>query len=273
MILSSKYIGAICKSLIIKVFMFCIWQLLDIKFDGKVWDGLQVSQSAITGEYCEKDNTAKLFHQSSNSYSNLAYFFVGIFILIISSASFGRKNPIVKNRLENFPALSYLMGICFIYLCFGSAFFHASLTWISQRVDMNGTFGLSICLLFMGIYHVFHKIDYSKTAKNLIIITILVCIGAFYFIHLYISSSILLPVLILGNFAFMIIHFFQFKSNKFWILPLAGFLIMLLAIKIRSMDVHKINCDPNSWLQGHAIWHILTAISSFSSYAFYRFSK
>lgn len=34
----------------------------------------------------------------------------------------------------------------------------------------------------------------------------------------------------------------------------------------------KVGCDPYSLLQGHALWHVLTGLSSFCSYAFFRFT-
>lgn len=261
------------KSFIFTIGMIVIWMGLNALLDGHIWDGMIISKSALTVEYCEFNHVEKLFHQSMNTYSNLAYFFFGVLIIQIARYDSKNKAEITQNRLEKFPLLSALMGVCFIYLSFGSAFFHASLTYLGQRVDMNGTYSISIALLGIGFYHVFHKIDFSERAKKLWIGVLLVIIIAFLPISLMISSSKLLPAMILLLMILIAIHYFQFKKEKSLILAILGFVLMFVAIKIRTLDVQKIDCDPYSWYQGHAVWHLLTALSSFSSYAFFRFSK
>jgi hypothetical protein len=57
------------------------------------------------------------------------------------------------------------------------------------------------------------------------------------------------------------------------ILGFMGFVLLIFAIKIRTLDVQKIDCDPFSIWQGHALWHLLTASSSFLTYSFFRFIK
>lgn len=261
------------KSFIFTIGMLVIWMGLNAVLTGNIWDGMSISKSALTVEYCEYNNVEKLFHQSMNTYSNLAYFFFGVLIVQIAWEDFKNKAKITQNRLKKFPLLSVLMGVCFIYLSFGSAFFHASLTYLGQRVDMNGTYSISIALLGIGFYHILHKIDFSKTAKKLWLGVLVAIIIAFLPISLMISSSKLLPAMILLLMILIAIHYFQFRKEKSLILAVLGFVLMFVAVKIRTLDVQKVDCDPYSWYQGHAVWHLLTALSSFCSYAFFRFSK
>ena len=260
------------KSLAYTFAMLLIWILLNSVLTGSVWEGMEISKSALTVEYCEFNDTGKFFHQSINTYSNLVYFFFGIFICLIAKQDSENQYLTSKNRLANFPELSFLIGIFFIYLSFGSAFFHASLTWVGQRVDMNGTYSLSISLLLIALYQVFHKIKWTNQAKKRLIIFVFIFIIAFYKIALLISSSILLPVFILSAWILMTVNFFQFPKERSLILALISIISIVIALKIRMMDVQKINCDPYSWYQGHSLWHFLTGFSSFCSYAFFRFS-
>lgn len=260
-------------ALIFTLGMIAIWACLNTWLSGNIWYGMTVSKSALTVEYCEFNHTEKFFHQSMNTYSNLAYFFFGILVLQIAQYDFKNKENTTQNRLEKFPLLSALMGCCFIYLSFGSAFFHASLTYLGQRVDMNGTYSISISLLGIGCYHLLHRIDFSATAKKLWIGGLLVIIVAFLPISLMISSSKLLPAMILLLLISITIHYIQFRKQKSFILAILGFVLMFIAVKIRTLDVQKVDCDPYSWYQGHAVWHLLTALSSFCSYVFFRFSK
>jgi hypothetical protein len=245
---------------------------LNSNLNGSVWQGMTISKSALTVEYCELNQVDKFFHQTMNTYSNIFYFFFGILILQIAFEDYKNRGLQTLNRLQQFPLLSALVGFCFIYLCFGSAFFHASLTWVGQRVDMNGTYGLTLSLLSIGVYHVFHKINLTNRQKNFWIMGLLVLILAFLEIALMVSSSTLIPVLILLSTAFTVIHYFQFRKERFISLGVLSFVLIIIAIKIRTLDVQKVGCDPHSLYQGHAVWHLLTAMSSFCSYAFFRFT-
>jgi hypothetical protein len=252
--------------------MIGIWFCLNTVLDGSIWNGMTPSKSALTVEYCEFNNTEKLFHQSMNTYSNLAYFFFGILIVLLAFEDYKNKGMQGLNRMAQFPLLSAFMGVCFIYLSFGSAFFHASLTWVGQRVDMNGTYGLSVALLGIGLYQVLQKINFTEKIKRYWIGALGVLLLAFLKIHLMVSSSILLPILILTNLALSITNYIQFRKERSLIFPILSLVLLVIAVKIRTLDVQKVDCDPYSWYQGHAVWHLLTAMSSFCSYAFYRFT-
>ncbi|RFS17364.1 ceramidase domain-containing protein [Emticicia sp. C21] len=261
------------KSVCFTAGMLLIWIGLNSFLSANIWDGMTISKSALTVEYCEFNNLTQFFHQRINTYSNLSYFFFGILLIQIAREDYKNQNKKLLNRMEQFPLLSALTGLCFIYLSFGSAFFHASLTYIGQRVDMNGTYGVSITLLSIGIYQIFHKIHLSDTAKYIWIGSLVVFIIAFFKIALLISSSILLPAMILSLTIMNVINYFQFRKERSILLAILSFVLIIVAIKIRTLDVQKIDCNPYSWYQGHALWHFLTALSSFCSYAFFRFNK
>ncbi|GHB67531.1 ceramidase domain-containing protein [Persicitalea jodogahamensis] len=253
--------------------LLLVYFLLDTFLDGSVWDGMVLSKSALTGEYCEYNEVQRFFHQHINTYSNLAYFFVGTFICALAWQDNMNQSDTTLNWLQKFPMLSFLMGGSFIYLSLGSSFFHASLTWAGQHVDMNGTYSISISLLFIAVYHVFHEISWSATVKKATIVAALLVIVSFYEIHLLVSSGILLPVMILLIWIFTAINYFQFRKERSIILAFLGLALIVIALQIRILDVQKVDCDPHSVFQGHAFWHVLTALSSFCSYAFFRFTS
>ena len=253
--------------------MIAVWMCLNTFLSGSIWEGMTVSRSAINVEYCEFNNVEKLFHQSMNTYSNLAYFFFGVLILLMVSEDGKNQGLSTLNRLQQFPLLSAFMGFCFIYLSFGSAFFHASLTLVGQRMDMNGTYSISIALLAISLYHVFYKINFTDLQKKIYIIASVVLLLTFFKLHLMFGSKTLLPVLILGNLILTLVNYIQFRKERFLLFPILSLALLLVAVNIRTLDVQKVGCDPYSWYQGHSLWHLLTAMSSFCSYAFFRFTK
>ena len=243
---------------------------LDFVLDSSVWTGMKVSQSAITVEYCEFNRPERLFHQPINTYSNLIYFFYGLLVFQLALKDlklFGGKGD---NSVRNSPYLSILLAANFIYLSFGSAFFHSSLTWIGQRIDMNATYGLTLSLICIGLVQVFVKNKLSKQMQVGLIVGMVLLIAGFLPLALQISSSILLPSLFLILLVLGIINFFQYPSQRSPMLGLFSFVLLAVAIQIRSMDVAKINCDPMSIWQGHALWHFLTASSSLCMYLYFR---
>jgi hypothetical protein len=259
------------RSTVITVSMLLFWLGLNQILNGSIWSDMTLSKSALTGEYCEFNNPDRFFHQSMNTYSNLVYFFLGILICQIAWEDCKSRN--FQNRLANFPALSALMGVCFIYLSFGSAFFHASLTWVSQRVDMNCTYSITLTLASIGLYNVLHKINFSEQAKKVWIIIMVTIILTFYQVHLLISSGILVPILIFLMLITIGVNYFQFPRQRYLFLGILSLVLIIIAVKIRTMDVQKINCNPHSLYQGHSVWHLLAGLSSFCNYAFFRFWK
>ena len=250
-----------------------IFLTLDFLLDSSVWTGMKVSQSAITVEYCEFNHPERLFHQPINTYSNLIYFFYGlvIFQLALKDLKFiGVKRV---NSVRNAPFLSILLAANFIYLSFGSAFFHSSLTWIGQRVDMNATYGLTLSLICIGMVQVIAKKELSKQIQIATVLGMLLLIAAFLPLALQISSAVLLPALFLVLLLLGIGNYVQYLSQRSPLLLVLGFVLLANAIQVRTMDVAKINCDPLSIWQGHALWHFLTATSSLCMYFYFRWVK
>ncbi|MFN8347949.1 MAG: ceramidase domain-containing protein [Spirosomataceae bacterium] len=250
--------------------MWAVWFCANAFLNGDVWAGMTVSKSALTAEYCEFNNVARFFHQRMNTYSNLAYFFFGLVILQVGLADRKNQDTQSKNRLEAFPLLSILLGICFIYLCFGSAFFHASLTYAGQRVDMNGTYALTLVLVSIALYHVFYTVRFTSTTERILVAFLAILVVLFLKIALLIPSGKLLPSLILTLLLLTAINYVQFRKERSGILAILSFILIVVAIVVRTMDVQKMGCNPYSCYQGHALWHLLTALSSVCTYAFFR---
>lgn len=262
-----KFFMTALLSTLVMLFIFII---LNKRFDGSIWLTMQQSKSALMVEYCELDQTTHFFRQTMNTYSNLMYFFLGMLVLLIGL--YDRKNSATTNQnpIQQFPAISILFGCCLIYLCFGSAFFHASLSWIGQRVDMNGTY--SICIVLIGIsgYRYFIRNSLTKAKKNLFILLLIATILFFIKVHLVISSVVLLPILILWITIFTIINYTKNKNSFQLQLAVLGLVLMLAAFILRTLDIKKIACHPTSIYQGHALWHFFTGMSAFMLYWFYR---
>ncbi len=50
---------------------------------------------------------------------------------------------------------------------------------------------------------------------------------------------------------------------------LAAIISIILSVTVWTLDKDLL-CDPTSWFQLHAVWHILTGVSVYLVYMFYR---
>ncbi len=251
-------------------FLFGIALALDYTLDSRVWEGMVVSQSALTVEYCEFNHPERFFHQPVNTYSNLIYFFYGMVVFQLGWKDWKAFTNRVANTVRKFPYLSLLLAANYIYLSLGSAFFHSSLTWMGQRMDMNATYGLTLSLIGIGLVQVSVKKELSSRMQLGIVGGLLLLIASFLPLALQISSSILLPSLFLILLVLGIINYFQYSAQRIPVLGGLSFMLLVVAIQIRALDVAKVNCDPMSIWQGHALWHLLTATSSLCMYFYFR---
>ncbi len=251
-------------------FLFGIALALDYTLDSRVWEGMVVSQSALTVEYCEFNHPERFFHQPVNTYSNLIFFFYGMVVFQLGWKDWKAFTNRVANTVRKFPYLSLLLAANFIYLSLGSAFFHSSLTWMGQRMDMNATYGLTLSLIGIGLVQVSVKKELSSRMQLGIVGGLLLLIASFLPLALQISSSILLPFLFLILLVLGIINYIQYSAQRIPILGGLSFMLLVVAIQIRALDVAKVNCDPMSIWQGHALWHLLTATSSLCMYFYFR---
>lgn len=225
------------RSTYLSLALLSVWLGLDACLSSRVWADMRISQSALTVEYCEFNQPHRFFHQPINTYSNLAYFFLGVLVLQIAREDATHRGQPSLNRLGHFPGLSALMGASFIYLSVGSAFFHASLTYVGQRVDMNATYSVMLTLAGIALYHVAHRSAFTRAQKIGWLLALLLLILSFLKLSLLVPSSKLVPGLILFLNGIMLVNYVQFRKERSLGLLILSFVLIVVAIKIRTLDV------------------------------------
>lgn len=83
--------------------LFGIALALDYSLDSSVWEGMVVSQSALTVEYCEFNHPERFFHQPVNTYSNLIYFFYGMVVFQLGWKDWKAFTNREANTVRKFP--------------------------------------------------------------------------------------------------------------------------------------------------------------------------
>jgi hypothetical protein len=62
----------------------------------------------------------------------------------------------------------------------------------------------------------------------------------------------------------------KIKPNNNEVFIQVAALTLIAAFVLWVLDLTKILCAPNSWLQGHALWHVLGALAAGFLYLYYR---
>lgn len=235
--------------------------------DAQWWEGWNLSRVA-DGEYCERLYFERLVRQPSNSWSNFFYLFYGL--LCIRFAIHDKQHGPSASSISGMPLVSWVYGFAFAYLCFGSFLFHASLTRTGQHWDMAATYGLMAVPIAFMLWKLFLPHLQGRSAAFFVTGLVVIMDILFYVFKWHLNGLFTLGSLILTLVLFMAIHKFMGKSKINYWYGAAGIFFTLLAYFIWMQDRDKIWCNPNSIVQGHAIWHALTGLGAFCAYLMFR---
>lgn len=199
--------------------------------------------------------------QPSDTWSNAAFIVLGILIILLALSD--RKKSV---NLKNFAPYGLFYGLLMILLGLGSMYYHAKLNFLGQFLDNLGMF-----LIISAIF--FYRIKNFIKLGPWLILSYYVLANIFLGIIQYAYPATRRYLFALGIILVLIEEYQihknrQILSNKSLLISAIGLFILGFAIWIA--DIIKIFCFPNSALQGHALWHILTALSAASIFLYYR---
>ena len=216
------------------------------------WKNYELNPTLV----CEFLYTEGLFKQPNSTFSNVAFLFFGLMILLWKPNVNPPKNLITQN-----PSLATFMGLVVLGLFLGSSFYHSSVLKIAAYCDMFGVYSVAFFVLYFQLskFYITKKVTPSLTLTNR---------EKWTFISLVLGSTLLfdflfkdeaLPVIIV--FAAILLSFLaasfntHFKLNKRYLL--GSILFSFFGIFSFFTDHHV--CYQNSLIQGHSLWHICCA--------------
>lgn len=206
---------------------------------GAAWASLAPADCA---EYCEASHrcgppaTRAAVQQPLNSWSNLAFLFVGGLAL----------------RRPREP-LSILFALSCAVLAVGSFLFHATVTREMQWLDMVGTYAVLVAVAARGAAVSF------ELAVAPVLAVALVADALFAIFKWSISANVALPLLMVAASIPITRRVMLGEGSVRGALVPVG--LFALALALRQLDVAHVACDPEGLYQGHALWHLLTAAS------------
>ena len=240
-----------------------------------VWGAWQESRELRRPAYSERVYPLEPFRTRANTWSNLAYVLVGFYSTALGCYDLMHKRPLIGGYLLQTPAMSVLFGAACCYLGFGSGLFHASLTRNGQQLDVAAMYSPLLVLIAMNVGRLYPGIRGAGGSRLIPTWPILAGLVVLTSVVLYrykwsMSSAVVLPALILIVAFFGVWDRFQVRCKMAagW-LALAA--IALVGARICwQLDVAGRFSGPDSWLQGHAWWHLLTSMSLGCMYLYHR---
>lgn len=228
-----------------------------------------------SSHFCEANRWNLLIIQPSNTWSNLGYLFVGLLLISIGIKDhFFTERKQLDNLIARHPAFTILIGVALVHLFIGSFFYHASMTLAFQKLDITGIYAVLIALFTYNAFKAFPFIRIGKRlmSSHKLLISLGIALNTLFFVEIWKwNINIVFPVMIV---AFLLLNVINMKRrillNMYKNYLFSSMLTMGVAATIWILDRSNVFCMPESIFQGHALWHILTALSVLFIYLYYR---
>lgn len=182
--------------------------------------------------------------QPVNTYTNLAYLAVGLFLMF---------------KLNTLPA--YIFSLTLLYLCVGSALYHATSTRWAGSLDVSAMYAVFSALTIYAAMGLFILED-SLVAFIMFVVAVL----SAYFLRYRYRGNMSLKI---GIFLVLTYLFAWIKNGYSLVDPYVIASIILFAIGFLVWNLDKWRTFPlKRW--GHGLWHVFTAAGiSILFYAIY----
>ncbi len=236
-------------------------------FFAGLYNGWFGPATGVGDVFCEAARPG-LIKQPANTWSNLGFVFAGLLVgWQLMRGSFNQNsNSLTRTGFYGafFASLIVLLGP-------GSMAMHATTAEIGGFFDM-----LSMYLVasFTTAYSMQRFFKWKPLQFSLVFFVVLsVCLWAdgkpYHIVFDYFGNAIFaLFISITVLFEILNTYVRKMEHLKMWGVVSLGALLLALAIWNVSQTGQRF-CDPQSLIQGHAIWHLLDALSVYGLFRFY----
>nr|MBI1230998.1 hypothetical protein [Cytophagales bacterium] len=243
--------------------------------DVAVWADWVPANEFTSPQYAERIYPDSVFRTRMNTWSNLVYICFGFYGIGLAIYDWKRNLPLHRGYLTFAPVQTFLFGLAGIYLGLGSGFFHASLSRYGQQCDVGGMYATMICLAAIAIGSWLPKIRAPRTRRlfpSWPVLAVMVICGSVYFSYYkweYSFSEIsgYLTAVLLVFAGVSLIQPRKYLQFRWFV---AGVVAITLGSKIRDLDIAGKFSSPDSFFQGHALWHLVSCLFYVFLFAYFR---
>ena len=216
------------------------------------WHEAAVVLGAPNIKWCEA-TLCGWISEPANTWSNLPYLVLGIVIVWQN-----RRAPHYELRWMG-PAMLLMGGFSLVY--------HASNNYLTQVFDFLGMYLLVFWMLVINL----HRLGWFARERQKAVYVAL-CVAGTLLVHLmYLAELKFQLIIAAASLAIMISEVMTWRYQR--VPPgnfLAGLVVLCVAQAASLADLTRVYCEPGSWLQGHAVWHVLSAVALYFACRHYR---
>lgn len=187
-----------------------------------------------------------LVRQPANTWSSLAFVIAAAWVALRLRSSSRARSALPQAEAWLFVATLALLGL-------GSAFYHATLTFVGQVVDVAGMY---LVATFILLHRLGPRFKLPPIGSVLAFVTANAALMAAQVTTPSMRRVAFGVLLVLA----LAIEWRSSRRGRRWLA--SGALLMLLAFVIWAFDRERLICEPGSLLQGHALWHGLGAVAA-----------
>ncbi|NUO79669.1 ceramidase domain-containing protein [candidate division KSB1 bacterium] len=205
--------------------------------------------------------------QPANTWSSLGFVLAGLLVLAANAHDTAAHSPLRgANRMTATRAYANVYGIALLCIGLGSTFYHASLTFAGQFFDVMGMYLFACFILLYNLA----RVTTLRARKFVVFYVVMNTVLALLLLVLPVLRRYLFAMLVLGALALAYWPSGAARQHGKRGYLTGAFLIIVIGFIIFLLDLTKIFCWPQSWLQGHALWHLSGALAAGLLYQHYR---
>ncbi|MES2442364.1 MAG: ceramidase domain-containing protein [Pseudomonadota bacterium] len=211
--------------------------------------------------FCETPRLGALILQPSDSWSAYGYVLAGFLMIVLARA------PAWDSAFPRTAAA--IFGVTAIMVGIGSVLLHATLTLWGQFLDVLGMYLVGSFLLVRAVAR------WRSIPDRIAILMYLILCAALTAV-LIVEPEVrrwLFAVVLIAAILLELVFARPLRNGALVRFYLLGILAKAVAFAIWIMDQRGTLCAPESIVQGHAVWHLLGALSIWLSFSYYRSEK
>lgn len=220
-----------------------------------MWEGWQLATCMPDDCFCEavRDGAVR---QPSNTWSSLTFCVAALAML----------PALLKRQTGRLSTLEgWLFALAVFFVGATSAFYHASLSFLGQTLDVQSMYLVVVLALAVNLDDLHpgkpKRFVVVYFGLNLVFGVLLVLVPAF---RRHAFGGVIVAVLATE------VLLRRAKLRDWKLAPLvAAAALQGIAFAIWNLDRTHVVCEPHHWLQGHAVWHTLGAAASFALWRYF----
>ncbi len=222
----------------------------------------------VGGAFCEAARPG-LIKQPANTWSNVGFIVAGLLMAFQLSQGAFQEN---KNRFTQSNFTATFFSCIVVFLGPGSMAMHATETEMGGAFDMLSMYLIASFAASYSLQRFYSWKNWHFTVSFFLIIILCEVVGL-YHEHLpliHYAGNAIFGFFIVVTIVYEFLNFYVRKislEQKYGYASL-GSLLLAFAIWNIWQDNSPL-CDPQSLIQGHAIWHLLDALAAYLLFRFF----